>query len=79
MKLIRFGAAREERWGALDDQGISRALPESHFREPRNALTMDEIDSLRRCDLRLLPEVPVNARLGPPIVGCGKIVCIGLN
>ncbi len=79
MKLIRFGAIREERWGALDGEGRLRALPEAQFREPRKALTVDDLHSLRQYDLRSLPEVPAGSRLGAPLVGCGKIVCIGLN
>ena len=79
MKLVRFGAIREERWGALDDDGTLRALPDAHFREARNALTVDVLDALKHFNLRSLPEVPADSRLGPPLVGCGKIVCIGLN
>ena len=31
MKLIRFGSIRDERWGALDDEGRLRALPRASF------------------------------------------------
>lgn len=79
MRLVRFGAKGEERWGALDADGRIRVLPASHVPEPRAAVSIDQIAALRQFDLHSLPEAPADIRLGCPIVGCGKIVCIGLN
>jgi 2-keto-4-pentenoate hydratase/2-oxohepta-3-ene-1,7-dioic acid hydratase in catechol pathway len=79
MRLVRFGALREEHWGAVDGQGAVRELPHHLFQSSRDALTLEQIDALKRFDLESLPSVPVGVRLGAPVAGCGKIVCIGLN
>ena len=35
--------------------------------------------SLRRIDLRSLPEVAAGQRIGPCVARCGKFICVGLN
>lgn len=79
MKFVRWGAPRRESWGAVDAAGVVRELPPSYFGGPGEALTQDLIEKLRTVDLRSFPAAPAGARLGPPVAGCGKIVCIGLN
>lgn len=79
MKLVRWGAARAERWGALDQAGVIRELPSSHVGSRYEPLTQDHVDRLVDYDLESAPPVPRDVRLGPPVAGCGKIVCIGLN
>jgi 2-keto-4-pentenoate hydratase/2-oxohepta-3-ene-1,7-dioic acid hydratase in catechol pathway len=79
MRLVRFGPTQHERWGALDDENIVRDLSGSLHLDRRDALTIDEVKSFQACDLRALPKVTTDARLGPPVASCGKIVCIGLN
>jgi len=79
MKLVRFGAPAEEQWGAIDDEGAIRVLPDSLFRDPRDPLSITDIERLRGCDLEALPRAPLGERLGAPLGRCGKIVCIGLN
>ena len=79
MKLVRWGPARAERWGVLDSAGAIRALPPSVVPGTREALTQDHIDRLADGDAATWPAAPPGVRLGPPVSGCGKIVCIGLN
>jgi 2-keto-4-pentenoate hydratase/2-oxohepta-3-ene-1,7-dioic acid hydratase in catechol pathway len=79
MKLVRWGPARAERWGVLDSAGEIRALPPSVTPGTREALTLDHIDRLADGDAAAWPAAPSGVRLGPPVSGCGKIVCIGLN
>ncbi len=79
MKLVRWGAVRAERWGVLDAAGAIRALPPSVVPGPQEPLTQDHIDRLMDADPVSWPAAPPGARIGPPVAGCGKIVCIGLN
>jgi 2-keto-4-pentenoate hydratase/2-oxohepta-3-ene-1,7-dioic acid hydratase in catechol pathway len=54
-------------------------VPPSIAAAPREPLTLDDIARLRRSDVESLPRVPDCERLGPPVAGCGKIICVGLN
>lgn len=79
MKLVRWGPARAEQWGVLDVAGTVRALPPIVAPGRHEPLTQEHINRLRECDPDAWPAVPPGTRLGPPVTGCGKIVCIGLN
>ncbi|AHG93138.1 fumarylacetoacetate (FAA) hydrolase (plasmid) [Gemmatirosa kalamazoonensis] len=82
MKLIRFGAPGREKPGVLLPDG--RRVDASSF-----IVDYDEeffgSDGLARLERWLrnagasAPEVPADARLGPPVARPSKIVCIGLN
>jgi 2,4-diketo-3-deoxy-L-fuconate hydrolase len=82
MKLIRFGTPGREKPGVLLPDG--RRVDASGF-----IVDYDEeffaSDGLARLERWLqhagasAPEVPGDARLGPPIARPSKIVCIGLN
>ncbi|AOG21836.1 fumarylacetoacetate hydrolase family protein [Acidovorax sp. RAC01] len=79
MKLIRYGEAGAERPGILDAQGtlrdLSMLLPDIGPAQlsPRTLAALAAIDTSR------LPAVPGTPRLGSPVGGVGKIVCVGLN
>jgi len=79
MKLIRYGEAGAERPGILDAQGtlrdLSMLLPDIGPAQlnPRTLAALAAIDTSR------LPTVPGTPRLGSPVGGVGKIVCVGLN
>ena len=79
MKLVRWGPTRAERWGVLDAAGTIRALPPTVAPGTREPLTQELIDRLLGVDPSAWPAAPPGTRLGPPVSGCGKIVCIGLN
>lgn len=73
MKFVRYGEAGQEKPGVLDAEGRLRDL--SHA-----------IADLSGEALARLPELPMDGplvagspRLGPPVAGVGKMVCIGLN
>lgn len=78
MKLLRFGQPDQERWGAIDPAGVIRELPLEALGTSA-APTCDMIDALSGVDLEVLPAVPKDVRLGPPVVNCRKIICVGLN
>jgi len=79
MKLIRYGQPGAERAGLVDAQGVLRdlsmLLPDIGPAQlgPRTLATLAAIDAAR------LPAVEGQPRLGCPVGGVGKIVCVGLN
>ncbi|WP_095590018.1 fumarylacetoacetate hydrolase family protein [Actibacterium ureilyticum] len=74
MKFIRFGKAGQERPGVLDAAGHIRDLS-GVVPDLAGAVLAD----LPRVDPETLPRVDGTPRLGVPVAGVGKIVCIGLN
>ena len=79
MKLIRYGQPGAERPGLLDSEGVLRdlsmLLPDLGPAQlsPRTLAALAAIDATR------LPAVEGVPRLGCPVGGVGKIVCVGLN
>jgi 2-keto-4-pentenoate hydratase/2-oxohepta-3-ene-1,7-dioic acid hydratase in catechol pathway len=79
MKLVRYGSVGAERPGLIDGKGTLRDLS-GHLRDITPAvLAPAEIDRLKALDAASLPAVEGAPRLGAPLAGVGKIVCIGLN
>ncbi|QBX99715.1 FAA hydrolase family protein [Rhodophyticola sp. CCM32] len=73
MKFLRYGPPGAEKPGVLDAQGQLRDLSGQ----------VDDLggDGLTRLD-GLTADGPVvegNPRIGPPVAGTGKIICIGMN
>ena len=79
MKLVRFGEAGTERPGIIDPDGRVRDLSGVIPDIDGAALAPANLARLRGLQLETLPLVPEGIRLGPPLTGTGKIVCIGLN
>jgi 2,4-didehydro-3-deoxy-L-rhamnonate hydrolase len=82
MKLIRFGQTEKEKPG-LELQDGSR-IDTSAFGEDYTGqfLASDGINRLTqwlKTNQAGCPVIKTNERLGPPIAGTSKIVCIGLN
>ena len=79
MKLVRFGDPGKELPGLIDAAGairdLSGVLPEINGA----ILAPASLARLRGIDPRSLPVEPAGTRLGAPLAGVGKIVCIGLN
>lgn len=79
MKLLRFGAAGQERPGLLDVDGSVRdasALVDDYSPE---TLTPALIERLSRADISALPRVEPGTRLGAPLKRVGHFIAIGLN
>ena len=74
MRFVRFGDAGAEKPGVLDANGDLRDL--SGVMADINGATLADLGNVAVNDL---PKVDGNPRLGPPVNGVGKIVCIGLN
>ena len=79
MKLLRFGNIGEEKPGAIDSNGIIRDL--SSIINDLNGQSIDDLtmERLRKINLKSLPTVSNNTRIGPCIGSVGKFLSIGLN
>jgi 2-keto-4-pentenoate hydratase/2-oxohepta-3-ene-1,7-dioic acid hydratase in catechol pathway len=78
MKLFRHGPKGEEKPGILDAQGRRRDLS-GLVPDIDRQLLASGCAALRALDPATLPAVAATARLGAPVAGVGKFVCIGLN
>lgn len=79
MKLVRYGRAGSEKPGVVDAAGavrdLSRVVPDI----TPDVLSAAGLRRLRALKLERLPLVRGRPRLGCPLAGIGKMVCIGLN
>jgi 2-keto-4-pentenoate hydratase/2-oxohepta-3-ene-1,7-dioic acid hydratase in catechol pathway len=79
MKLIRYGAAGQEKPGMIDADGTLRDLS-THVADITGATIGDDsIATLRALDPATLPAVEGNPRMGACVGDIGKFMCIGLN
>ncbi|GJM13404.1 MAG: ureidoglycolate lyase [Pseudohongiella sp.] len=79
IKLVRYGAAGNERPGIVDAQGQIHDLS-AHIDDITPAtLSDDSLEEIAQIPLSELPVVEGNPRLGVPVTGTGKIVAIGFN
>ena len=79
MKLVRYGRAGAEKPGAIDADGKVRDLSKVVEDITPATLAPAALRRLRGLNLSRLPVVRGRPRLGCPLAGIGKIVCIGLN
>ncbi|MFM2059637.1 MAG: hypothetical protein RLY71_4022 [Pseudomonadota bacterium] len=79
MKLVRYGAAGQERAGVIGRDGqlrdLSMLLPDLTPQQ----LAPRTLAALALLDIDRLPRVEGAPRLGCPVADIGKIVCVGLN
>jgi 2-keto-4-pentenoate hydratase/2-oxohepta-3-ene-1,7-dioic acid hydratase in catechol pathway len=79
MKLVRYGRAGAEKPGLIDADGKLRDLSRVVKDITPDALTPTGLRALRSVNPARLPLVKGGPRLGCPLAGIGKMVCIGLN
>ena len=79
MKLVRYGRAGAEKPGLIDADGILRDLSRVVRDITPDVLSPAGLKRLRAVKPARLPAVRSRPRLGCPLSGVGKIVCIGLN
>jgi 2,4-diketo-3-deoxy-L-fuconate hydrolase len=79
MKLVRHGPAGAEKPGVIDAEGKLRDLSKVVEDIAPATLAPGALRRLRGLTLSRLPLVRGRPRLGCPLAGVGKIVCIGLN
>ena len=79
MKLVRYGRAGAENPGLIDEAGTLRDLSRVVKDITADALSPVGLKRLRSVKVGRLPVVRGRPRLGCPLAGIGKLVCIGLN
>ena len=79
MKLVRFGPAGREKPGLVDRDGNLRDLSGVIADVTPDSLAPRALARLARIKPARLPLVGGRRRLGPPLDGIGKLVCVGLN
>ena len=79
MKLVRYGAAGAEKPGLIDAQGRLRDLSAHIADIDRETLSPSGLVALRELSAESLPLVQGAPRLGVPLTGISKLVCVGLN
>ena len=79
MKLVRYGRAGAEKPGLIDAEGTLRDLSRVVRDLTPAALSPAGQKRLRAVKTTRLPVVRGRPRLGCPLAGIGKIVCVGLN
>jgi 2,4-didehydro-3-deoxy-L-rhamnonate hydrolase len=79
MRLVRYGRAGSEKPGLLDEDGILRDLSRVVKDLTPDVLSPAGLKRVRGTRRERLPVVRGRPRLGCPLTGIGKVVCIGLN
>jgi 2-keto-4-pentenoate hydratase/2-oxohepta-3-ene-1,7-dioic acid hydratase in catechol pathway len=79
MKLVRYGRAGLEKPGLIDEDGKLRDLSRAVKDITADVLSPAGLKHLRGVNVARLPVVGGRPRIGPPLAGIGKMVCIGLN
>jgi 2-keto-4-pentenoate hydratase/2-oxohepta-3-ene-1,7-dioic acid hydratase in catechol pathway len=77
MKLLRYGEAKKEKPGILDQAGRIRDL--SAIVRDINKELLFNMDLLRDIEIDSLPVISEGVRIGPCFADAGNILCIGLN
>lgn len=78
MKLVRYGPPGSEKPGILDASGSLRDLS-GHVDDIGPETLANRLGDLAALDPASLPQVDGDPRLGPPVTGASKIVCVGVN
>jgi 2,4-diketo-3-deoxy-L-fuconate hydrolase len=76
---VRYGRAGSEKPGLIDDDGALRDLSRVVKDIGPEALSPAGLKRLRAANVARLAVVRGKPRLGCPLAGIGKVVCIGLN
>tara|TARA_Y100000590_G_C15682258_1_gene1000262 strand:- start:995 stop:1837 length:843 start_codon:yes stop_codon:yes gene_type:complete len=79
MKLLRVGSKDKEKPAVLDENYIIRDLSSEISDFNSNHLNFETISKIKNIDLKKLPEISKNERIGACINKPGKFVAIGLN
>ncbi len=79
MKLVRYGRAGAEKPGLIGRDGALHDLSRAVKDITPDALSPAGLKRLRALKTERLPVIRGRPRLGCPLSGIGKMVCIGLN
>lgn len=79
MKLLRVGAAGEEKPAIIDEAGLIRDLSSVITDLSGAQLAPTALEKLQQIDLTKLPILDQQQRIGACVANAGKFICIGLN
>ncbi len=79
MKIVRFGEPGQEKPGIIDSDNNIRDLSGEVTDITGEFLEAGGLSKLAQLDINSLPIVSGSPRLGIPVAGVPKIICIGLN
>ena len=79
MKLLRYGPRGQEKPGLLDAGGAIRDLSGAIADLTPETISPAGLARLAGLDAASLPQVPGAPRLGLPVAGTAKVLCVGLN
>jgi len=79
MKLVRYGAVGTEKPGLIDKAEQIRDLSAHIHDIDGSTLARETLAKIATLDPETLPLVSGEPRLGAPVNGVGKFICIGLN
>ena len=79
MKLLRYGPRGQEKPGLLDAGGAIRDLSGVVSDLGPAEISPAGLERLAGLDAASLPEVSGSPRLGLPVAGTAKVLCVGLN
>ncbi len=79
MKLLRYGPLGQENPGILDAGGNIRSLNGILSEIDGNTLSEENLQRIQAIDIKSLPIVDKDVRLGSCVGNVGKFICIGLN
>mgnify|MGYP005996734797 FL=1 len=79
MKLLRLGEAGKERPALIDKEGNFRDLSSIINDLDPNTLNFETINKIKTNDIKSLPKIDTNVRIGPCVSKPSKFIGIGLN
>ncbi len=79
MKLVRFGKKGSEKPGIIDADGCIRDLSMHLDDLWGENVSKEKLSKLNSIDLKTLPLIPVNSRIGSCLKDAPNFYCIGLN
>jgi 2-keto-4-pentenoate hydratase/2-oxohepta-3-ene-1,7-dioic acid hydratase in catechol pathway len=79
MRLVRYGRPGKEKPGLFDDEGRLRSLAGVIDDIDGSVLSEGALRKLAKIDVKTLPVVRGEPRLGVPVKGVGKFIGIGMN
>lgn len=79
MRLVRFGAAGEEKPGLIDGDNVLRDLSREIDNLSGTVLSKASLARIAALDPKSLPKADPASRLGPPVAGTTNFVAVGLN
>ena len=79
MKLVRYGKPGKEKPGLIDEEGELRDLSGIVADIDGAALAPKSLENLRKIELKTLPVVRGEPRIGPCVAHVGNFIAVGLN